>query len=457
MHSSWHYLHTPGVTAVDVAGRPGWQTPEGGRIVTDETLMTLWRDAHGRSPADLLAQAAAPDATRAALACLAEGGLLQRHGRPPVTPVRASSRAGGRVSIILVTYRSDEWIAECLASLRRQTHADLELVVVDNGSPDDPAALVMAAHPHARYLRLPPGGSFAGALNAGAAVSTGDYLFFLNPDVALEADAIARLVSAAAANPSWGAVAAKLRFFWATAFLNGLGNRVESVSWGTDNAIGHLDLAQFDRITSVPSACFAAALITRTAWNTVGPVDEGFPMYYEDVEWCYRARRLGFVIGLAPDAIVYHAFGSRLATGDEPGLTPRKLAHVVYGRLRLVLRTFDGPARLRYLAGYVREDFGNYRQLRARGDAASAAAYRRAWRKALLGAWSMWRFGAALTRRSRHPVSAMLEADAGWPPGLVWNGVPDLSWAIVERVYLPLLREGRTTAVPEFSSMPAGS
>jgi hypothetical protein len=232
---------------------------------------------------------------------------------------------------------------------------------------------------------------------------------------------------------------------------------VEPFSWGTDNAIGHLDLAQFDRITSVPSACFAAALITRAAWNAVGPVDEGFPMYYEDVEWCYRARRLGFVIGLAPDAIVYHAFGSRLATGDEPGLTPRKLAHVVYGRLRLVLRTFDGPARSRYLSGYLREDAGNYRQLRARGDADSAAAYRRAWRKTLLGAWGMWRFGRALTRRARQPVSTMLEADAGWPAGLVWNGVPDLSWCNVQHVYLPLLREGRTRHVPEWPSASAGS
>lgn len=457
MHSSWQYLHTPGVTAVEVGGRPGWQTPEGGRIVTDDTLMAVWRDAHGRTAADLLAQAEDEEATRAALACLAEGGLLRRDGAPVSPAVTPPPRVGGRVSIILVTYQSDDWIAECLASLRQQTHTDLELVVVDNGSPDDPVALVRAAHPDARYLRLPPGGSFAGALNAGAAVASGDYLFFLNPDVALEPDAIARLVAAAAANPGWGAVAAKLRFFWATAFLNGLGNRVEPFSWGTDNAIGHLDLAQFDRITSVPSACFAAALITRAAWNAVGPVDEGFPMYYEDVEWCYRARRLGFVIGLAPDAIVYHAFGSRLATGDEPGLTPRKLAHVVYGRLRLVLRTFDGPARSRYLSGYLREDAGNYRQLRARGDAASAAAYRRAWRKALYGVWGMWRFGRALTRRARQPVSAMLEADAGWPAGLVWNGVPDLSWTNVQQVYLPLLRDGRTRHVPEWPAAPAGS
>ncbi len=433
-----------------MGGLPGWQTPQGGRVVADAPMMDLWREAHGRTLTAILDGRTDPDIARAALACLAEGGLLTRDGLASVPAAPSAGAAGARVSVILVTYQSQDWIAECLASLRRQTHTDLELVVVDNGSPDDPAAMVAAAHPEARYLRLPPGGSFAGALNAGAAAATGDYLFFLNPDVALEPDAVSRLVTAAGANPAWGAVAAKLRFYWAPAFLNGLGNRVEASSWGTDNAIGHLDLGQFDGVTTVPSACFAAALIRRAAWAEVGPVDEGFPMYYEDVDWCYRARRLGFGIGLAPLAVVYHAFGSRLATGDEPGLTARKLAHVVYGRLRFALRVLDGRTRRTYLLGYLREDIGNYRQLRRQGDADSAAAYRRAWARTLRLAWRMWRDGAALTRRARVPAAQLLAADAGWPAGLIRNGVPDLSYTVARDVYLPLMRTGRTHPLPEW-------
>jgi GT2 family glycosyltransferase len=354
------------------------------------------------------------------------------------------------VSVVLVTYNSGEWIDACLASLRRQTHDALDVVVVDNGSPVDPVDAVRRAHPEARYVRQPAGRSFASALNAGAAVATGSALLFLNPDVELEPDAIAQMVARLSTRPRVGAVAAKLRFHWAPAFLNGLGNRVEARSWGSDNAIGHLDLGQFDDRLLVPSACFAAALIPRDAWMAVGPVDEGYPMYYEDVAWCYRARRLGFDIVSAPDAVVYHAFGSRLASGDEPGLTPRKLAHVVYGRVRFASTALGGPTGRRFRDAYLREDLANVRALAKRGNLASVRAYARAWLRVAAHAWS-WR--GLMATLDDAPVTAeeVVEADARWPDGLTWNGVPELTLPIVRDVYLPVLAAGRTRPLPEWT------
>lgn len=426
---------------MSLTGRPGWRTAQDGRVAGDDALLALWR-APETAHDDAL--------SRAALACLAEAGLLERVDAPaqpsrPVPPVSAQT-----VSVVLVTYNSEDWIDACLASLRAQTHAALEVVVVDNGSPADPVEAVRRAHPAAQYLRQPAGRSFASALNAGAAVAKGEFLFLLNPDVALEPDAVAQLV-ARAQGPRVGAVAAKLRFHWAPAFLNGLGNRVEGQSWGTDNAIGHLDLGQFDDRATVPSACFAAALISREAWRSVGPVDEGFPMYYEDVAWCYRARRLGWDIAAAPDAIVYHAFGSRLATADEPGLSPRKLAHVVYGRQRFTATVLNGATRRAFRQAYLREDWGNYRHYRSAGDADNAAAYRRAWGRVLREMPAWWRQGRALDRRASRSTEALLATDADWPPGLVWNGVPELTLPIVRDVYLPLLERGRTRPVVEWA------
>lgn len=444
---------------VEVSGRPAWRTSQGGHIVTDAPLVRLWRALDGRTSTSSPVGDDPPEVVRAAGACLAEAGLLERDPAVERPRRRAVASHGPPVSVVLVTYQSGDWIDECLASLRRQTYDNLELVVVDNGSPDDPAEAVRRGDPQARYVRLRPGGSFAGALNAGAALATGEYLFFLNPDVALEPDAVAQLVAAAQAHPDWGAVAAKLRFYWAPAFLNGIGNRVEATSWGTDNAIGHLDLGQFDGVTEVPSACFAAALIRRTAWELVGPVDTGFPMYYEDVEWCYRARRFGIPIGLAPAAVVYHAFGSRVATGDEPGLTPRKLAHVVYGRLRFARRVLPAPDRRRYLWSYLREDFGNYRHLRRSGETASLRAYRQGWARALRDWLPLDRQARTLARRmdARRAAAAGGGADASppavWPAGLVWNGLPELTLDLVRHHYLPLIQAGQTYALPEWPAL----
>lgn len=449
----WRYLHPAGVTEVSVSGRPGWRTVQDGRVAGDDGLLALWRSSHEKTLHELLADAADPDHLRAALACLSEAGLLVRSGfRGPAIGRQPAPPSSLVVSVVLVTYDSEGWIAECLASLRQQTHTAMEVIVVDNGSPRDPVSTVKAANPNARYVRQPAGRSFASALNAGAALATGRALLFLNPDVALEADAVAQMVARLEASPRAAAVAAKLRFYWAPAFLNGIGNRVESFSWGTDNGIGHLDLGQFDDRTVVPSACFAAALISLAAWNAVGRVDEGFPMYYEDVEWCYRARRLGFDIVSAPEAIVYHAFGSRLATGDEPGLSPRKLAHVAYGRLRFISTVFDGATRRRFRRSYVREDISNYRASVKAGDSATAAAYRRAWWRAAirLPQWHLKALG--LARRAKVDAARLALADTNWPAGLTWQGVPELTEAIVRTTYLPIFRSGRARVVPEWNT-----
>lgn len=435
------YQPAAGVTEVALVGRPGWRTPQGGHIAGDAALMRIWHDpdAAGDTPV-----------ARAALACLAEAGLLTRTPDHPSIARPPAPVAGPRVSVVLVVYDSEAWIDECLQSLLEQTYTNIEIVVVDNGSTHDPTPQVRRWCPDAPVVRQSRGASFASALNAGARAATGDALFMLNPDVALEPDAVAQLVAALDTSPQVAAVAAKLRFHWARGFLNGLGNRVQAWSWGSDNAIGHLDLGQFDARRDVPSACFGAALLSRRAWEAVGPVDAGFPMYYEDVAWSYRARRLGWTIVSAPDAIVYHAFGSRLANPDEPGLTPRKLAHAAYGRLRFASTVLDGATRRRYLRAYLREDLGNYRIVSRQGDTASAAAYRQAWRRAAGDVLEWRRMSRRLTRDASVPSETLMSADAAWPDGLIWNGVPELTEPIVTHTYLPLLLAGATRLVPEF-------
>jgi GT2 family glycosyltransferase len=99
--------------------------------------------------------------------------------------------------------------------------------------------------------------------------------------------------------------------------------------------------------------------INRAAWDAVGPVDEGFPMYYEDSEWCYRARLLGYKILPAPQAVIYHAFGGKVPSGDVDTLSPTKLRNVVYGRYRFVIK-LNGETLFRFLRNYWVEDWANF-------------------------------------------------------------------------------------------------
>jgi hypothetical protein len=452
--TEWQYLHPPGVELTEIEWRPVFTTREGGRIATDAPLANLWRQAAGRSVRSFGNLNGGEATMRAGVASLAEARLLDRV--PAATPTRtgppslgSASGPEGVVSIVIVTFQSDSWLDACIASLRGQTYRATETIIVDNASPRDPSAMIAERFPEVRYHRLAAPHSFAAALNRGVELASGDYLLLLNPDVVLDPEAVGALVSRARSDSRCAAVAAKLRFLWAPAFLNGIGNRVEDRNWGADNFIGHLDLGQFDSIDQVPSACFAAALIPRTAWSAVGRVDDGFPMYYEDVEWCYRARLLGYVILSAPQARVYHAFGSQAAAAT-PEIGRAKLANVAYGRLRLAVKLLSGPLRRRFLRHYATEDRANTLRYLRHGDVEAAGAYARAWAKLARDVPGLLAVNRRLRRAAPSPLDEVFARQSSLPAGLVWHGLPELTFSHVRRIYLPLLAGGATRPIPEF-------
>ena len=194
-----------------------------------------------------------PQAIKAGLACLAEAGLLCREGLAQNDPPVAEPASGPPVAAVIVNYKSREWLEDCIPSLLAQTYSPIEVVVVDNGSYDGTLEWLQANYPQVKRLQIEQPTSLSRAINQGAVLCPQvDYLLMLNPDVRLEPTTVAQMVALAEDDPQAAAIAAKLYFWWAPAFLNGLGNRVGPFSWGTDNALGHLDLGQFDGWRELP-------------------------------------------------------------------------------------------------------------------------------------------------------------------------------------------------------------
>jgi len=454
-------------------GRIILTTPQGGRLAVDERLLALRQQAAGHSLEEILAayanpsqaNQASPGHVRAALACLAEAGLLEREtSRPREKPTEDQvAPIEDLVSAVIVNYNSQEWLAECLPSLQSQTYRPIEVIVVDNGSFEDPTPWLSQFDPGIKVLRLERPVGLAAAINRGVALAQGQYYFILNPDVRLEPQAVAEMVvtARACASPSSDAaggcagVTAKLKYWWAPGFLNGLGNRVGFSSWGADNAQGHLDLGQFDHWHELPSLCFAAALIPRQAWKMVGKLDEGFPLYYEDVDWSYRARLLGHHLYLAPKAVIYHAMGRRIHTGEESDLSPAKLHNVTYGRLRFAYKIFSQSNLVRVLLTDGLEDLLRF----------SAFVVSRSWPKAraVLAGWKMFLRDLPQLRQARgevqgqraHPDQTIFALQRAVPPPLIWRGLPELSWDIVQHTYLPLMIARKTRPMPELETPPS--
>ncbi len=416
-------------------------------------MFELWKFANGKPLEETLSAGGAwqnqPLLARAALACLAESGLLLRSVPAARLPaVRPKADSAPLISVIIVSYNSRDWLETCLPSLAAQTYPALQVIVVDNGSQDDTLAWMQANYPQHQTVAL-AGGPLAAAMNAGVKAAQGEYFLQLNPDVTLQPDAVAEMAAVLAAEPQAAAAAAKLRFMWSPAFLNGLGNWVGDNAWGMDNAIGHLDLGQFDGWQELPSACFAAALIRREAWQAVGEIDAGFPMYYEDSEWCYRARLMGWKVLAAPRAVVYHAFGGSDPQGKPEELSAAKLRNVVYGRLRFMMKIVGAPANRRFIRNYFREDCINGSRELLKLKLKHALAYPAGWLR-LLRTW-----GELKTSRAAVQVQRRVPDDAlfAWalPQHHIWQGLPELTVDLIRQEYYPLIRSGRTRPMPEFS------
>jgi hypothetical protein len=230
-----------------------------------------------------------------------------------------------------------------------------------------------------------------------------------------------------------------------------MGNFVGAFSWGTDNALGHLDLGQFDTRREIPSACFAASLIPKSAWQEIGPIDEGFPLYYEDSEWCYRARLFGYSIFAAPQAIVYHAFSGRVPSGEKNDMTAQKLQRVVYGRLRFAIKILDRNFLIRFLFNYIIEDITRLIITLLSGKWRMSRAY--------LQAWSMYQKSFASLKDERRLVQKrrqvtdvdLFNMQREIPAPLMRNGLPMLTWDLIQYHYYPLFASGQAHEIPGFS------
>jgi GT2 family glycosyltransferase len=470
------YQIPDGIMLSTLASRPLLSTPQGARIALDPTLLAIWQQADGKSIEDILrglarsseksTQIYTSEATRAALACLAEAGLLNRQEEnlPPLkdritSPGMQSQLVKNQgtislVSIIIVDYNSRGWLVDCLSSIKAQTYQPLEVIIIDNGSTESSLPWLQQHFPAVKSFRLESTVSLAAAINTGVDSAQGDFFLILNPDVTLEPDAITQLVLVAKEYPDCAAVASKLKYSWAPAFLNGLGNRVGASFFGSDNAQGYLDLGQFDSWVQVPSACFAAALIPRSAWFTVGPLDEAFPIYYEDAEWSYRARLLGHNIMASPKAVVYHAFGHSIHTGINTDLTPDKLRYVIYGRLRFSLKLLSPLTLFRFLTIYTLHDLARafFYLFQAKGRMMGA----------IMAGWLDFIGHIRSILPIRHKLQATrLRSDNDLfslqhivPPSLIWRGLPELTWDIIIHTYLPLILAGKTRPLIEFSNDP---
>lgn len=213
-------------------------------------------------------------------------------------------------SAIVVTYRTGPVLAQCLASIARADGVE-QIIIVDNGSDAlEMAAMdAAAADPRVRVMRGHGNVGFATACNKGAREAAGETLVFVNPDVTLEPDAVARLSAVLAAAPPPAIVGGDLRNQEGHPERGGRRERLTLwrafVSFTGLSRVGFRDFNRHREpipTQPVPVGAISGALfcVRRADFAALGGFDEGYFLHVEDVDLCRRAEDAGWRVLFAP-------------------------------------------------------------------------------------------------------------------------------------------------------------
>ena len=283
--------------AAIVAGARGTHVP---RILARTTSDVLDPPARARALAARLEGLAAP--VRAAF----RNGAIQLDWPLPSPAPRASIVIPSRDRLDLIE-------RVCRGVLHETAYADLELIIVDNGS-TDPAVLAhyekLRRDPRVRILIDPRPFNFAAMVNDGVAAATGAIVVLLNNDVAVLDPGWLDAMVRQAGRPEVGAVGAKLLYADGTlqhaGVVVGLGGRAGHIlrrrSGDTPGHLGRLRVAH--EVSAVTAACLA---VSRDKYLAVGGFDaESFPVDFNDVDFCLRLGAAGWKTIWTPSATLAH-------------------------------------------------------------------------------------------------------------------------------------------------------
>jgi len=272
-----------------------------------------------------------------------------------------------RVSIIVLNWNGWRDTIECLESLYQIAYSNYDVIVVDNGSADDSVRnLEMYAEGRIEVksifikynmnnkpisvmqqqknesdvteferkgisascsdrrlvlLRIEKNLGYAEANNVGIRfalrVFDSDYILLLNNDVIVAPDFLAQMVSAAEALPEAGVFSPKIYFYDQPERIQLTWNRVELGRGSIFLAgAGEIDQGQFDEIAETDYSAGVCFLIRRATIDSIGLLDSEFFCYFEETDYCFRARKAGIKSIYVPKARIWHKVSQDIGKVD---------------------------------------------------------------------------------------------------------------------------------------------
>lgn len=244
------------------------------------------------------------------------------------------------LSIITVNYNGLDDTCSLIDTIT--FNDQLEVIVVDNGSTVDEAAVISQRYPHVKAIRSERNLGFAGGNNLGIKAASGRYLFLINNDTLFKSFDVQPLIHRLESSPSVAVVCPKIRFAWDPQPIQYTGYTPLSRITLRNQSIGfgEQDNGQYDAPHPTPYAHGAAMMIKREAIERVGLMPECYFLYYEELDWSMMFTRAGYQIWYEPGVTIYHKESQ--STGVD---SPLKTYYVTRNRLLFASRNIKGIYR----------------------------------------------------------------------------------------------------------------
>src|SRR6266436_4260576 len=259
------------------------------------------------------------------------------------------------VSVTIVTYNSGRFIKRCLESVLAQKYPDKEIVVIDNCSTDGTADILEQFEDRCQIVYNSENIGFAAAQNQAIALSSGDWVLTLNPDVLLLPDFIEALVDAGEIHPKIGTVCGKLLAMTATfdiparPLVDSTGIYFNPMLRHLDRGSQEIDNGHYLKHEYVFGATAAAALYRREMIDNISLdgefFDSDFFVYREDADVAWRAQLMGWNCIYAPLARGYHV--RNVLPGNRRALPPEINMHSVKNRFLMRIKNISPHLYLR--------------------------------------------------------------------------------------------------------------
>ncbi len=261
-----------------------------------------------------------------------------------------------KINISIINYKTAELTIQCLCSVVDDLAGiDGHITVVDNASDDSSAEKietwisVQTSKVPITLVRSETNSGFSGGHNQGIAACLAEYYLVLNSDAVLRSGFFASILAAADANPITGLFAPRLEDEDGTPqiscfrFHNPASELIRGAATGpVTNLLSryNVSLCVAPASDSIEWASFACILLRHELFDVIGPMDEGYFLYFEDSEYCLRAHRAGWTIKFVPDARAVHYRGGSAPVKALAKENKRLPAYYYASRTRFFYQTY---------------------------------------------------------------------------------------------------------------------